>query len=157
MLGRWAEAEVQYRGAVSGHRRTAPAGSLVVLYPLAALGRNLLVQSRWSEAEPLLRECVAIAERATPDDWARFKATSLLGGSLLGQGRYAEAEPLIVTGYEGMKSRAALIPDVERNHLHEAAERVFKLYDAWSKPKKTARWRAMFGRADLPDDVFARP
>ena len=67
------------------------------------------MQSRWTEAEPLLRECLAICEKASADDWKRYDAMSLLGGALLGQGRYAEAEPLIVPGYEGMKERESRI------------------------------------------------
>jgi tetratricopeptide (TPR) repeat protein len=157
VLGQWAEAEVHYRAAVAGHRRMVLSDSPRLAVPLVALGRNLLVQSRWSEAEPILRECMAIGEKATPDDWVRFKATSLLGGSLLGQGRFADAEPLIVQGYEGMKSREARIPGVERHHLHEGAERVINLFEAWGRPEQAAAWRARFGRADLPDDVFARP
>ena len=88
------------------------------------------MQSRWLEAEPILRECVAIGEKAMPDDWVRFKATSVLGGSLLGQSRYSEAEPLIVQGCEGMKSREARIPEVEGHHLREAPERELRLYEA---------------------------
>jgi tetratricopeptide (TPR) repeat protein/tRNA A-37 threonylcarbamoyl transferase component Bud32 len=157
VLGQWAEAEVHYRTAVAGYRRTAPADSPRLAAPLVALGRNLLMQSRWSEAEPILRECVAIGEKATPDDWVRFKAVSLLGGSLLGQGRYAEAEPMVVRGYEGMKAREARIPEAEKHHLHEAADRVIGLYEAWGRPGQAAAWRAKLGRADLPTDVFAGP
>ena len=35
---------------------------------LASLGRILLKQSRWSEAEPLLRESLAIRVKTIPDD-----------------------------------------------------------------------------------------
>ena len=33
---------------------------------LAALGDNLLEQAKWSEAEPVLRECLAIREKSSP-------------------------------------------------------------------------------------------
>ena len=104
-------------------------------------------QSRWSEAEPLLREALAIREKATPDDWARYDAMSLLGAALLGQGRYAEAEPLIVAGYEGMKAREARIIVPERPRLREAAERVIRLYEAWGQPEEAAAWKARAGDA----------
>src|SRR5205823_5426417 len=36
---------------------------------LSALGLNLLKQQRYVEAEPLLRECLAIREKQLPDAW----------------------------------------------------------------------------------------
>src|SRR5262249_10142465 len=124
---------------------------------LAPLGRNLLKQSRWSEAEPLLREGLAIRAKAAPDDWPRYDAMSLLGDSLLGQGRLAEAEPLVVQGYEGMKVRESRIAVPERFRLREAAERVVCLYEAWNQPDRATAWKAKLGLRDLPADVFARP
>jgi hypothetical protein len=105
----------------------------------------------------VLRECLAIREKAVPDDWARFSAMSLLGGALVGQGRYAEAAPLVVPGYEGMKDREARIAAFARPRLAEAAVRVVRLYEAWGKPDQAAGWKAKLGLADLPADVFARP
>jgi hypothetical protein len=114
-------------------------------------------QARWTEAEPLLRECLAIRAKAAPDDWSRFNTMSLLGEALLGRGQYPEAEPLVVPGYEGMKAREAAIPPPGRPRLVEAAERVVRLYEAWGKPEQAAAWKARLGLADLPKDVFARP
>jgi hypothetical protein len=115
------------------------------------------MQSRWPEAEPLLREAIAIRAKATPDDWERYDAMSLLGGALLGQGRYAEAEPLVIASYEGMKARESRMPVPERFRLREAAERVVRLYEQWSKPDQATAWKAKLGMPDLPADVFARP
>ena len=67
-------------------------------------------QRKWAEAEAILRECLAIREKAQPDDWTTFNTRSQLGGSLMGQKKFAEAEPLILAGYEGMKAREAKIP-----------------------------------------------
>ena len=114
-------------------------------------------QSRWSEAEPILRECLAIRDKVIPDLWQRFNTMSQLGGALLGQGRYAQAEPLIVGGYEGLKAREAKIPAPSRPRLREAAERVARLYDAWGRPDEAAAWKLKLGLADLPADVFAAP
>ena len=124
---------------------------------LGSLGRILLTQSRWSEAEPLLREALAIQEKVTPDDWSRYDTMSLLGGALLGQGRYAEAEPLIVAGYEGVKAREDRIAVPDRYRIHEAAERVVRLYEAWRRPAQATEWKHRLGLGDLPVDVFARP
>jgi hypothetical protein len=122
---------------------------------LVDLGQVLLERSRWSEAEPLLREAAAIRERATPDDWRRYDAMSLLGGSLLGQGRYTEAEPPVVDGYEGMKAREGRIGVPDRPRLREAAERVVHLYEGWGRPEPAVAWKARLGTPDLLADVFA--
>jgi hypothetical protein len=110
-----------------------------------------------AEAEPLLRECLAIRQKAQPDDWSTFNTRSQLGGSLLGQKKYAEAEPLIVQGLEGMKAREAKIPAPRKPSLAEAAERVIRLYENWGKTEQATAWKAKLGMPDLPADVFGRP
>jgi hypothetical protein len=115
------------------------------------------MQSRWSEAEPLLREALAIQEKTAPDDWERFDTMSLLGGALLGQGRYAEAEPMVVPGYEGIKARETKIPVPQHSRLCEAAERVIGLFEEWNQPDQAAAWKAKLGMPDLPVEVFAGP
>jgi hypothetical protein len=138
-------------------RKTARPDSPLLGHDLNELGRNLLKQARGSEAEPLLRECLAILEKTTPDDWRRYGAMSLLGGALLIQGRYAEAEPLVCAGYEGMKAREDRIAFPERSRLREAAERVIRLYQEWGKPDQATTWKAKLGMPDLPPDILARP
>ena len=113
---------------------------------MAPFGLSLIQQGKWTEAEPVLRECLAIREKSQPDEWTTFNTRSLLGGSLLGQKKYAEAEPLIVSGYEGMKAREARIPAPGKPRLTEAAERVVQLYEAWGKKDKAAEWRAKLAR-----------
>jgi hypothetical protein len=115
------------------------------------------MQRKYAEAEPLLRECLAIRAANQPDAWLTFKARSQLGGSLLGQEKYAEAEPLVLTGYEGMQAQEAWIPGLDKNWLIEAGERIVALYDAWGKPGAAAAWRAKLHLppAELPANVFA--
>ena len=108
---------------------------------MAVRGLSLVRQGKWAEAEAVLRECLAIREKVQPDEWTTFNTRSLLGGSLLGQKKYAEAEPLIVSGYEGMKARAARIPPPGRPRFTEAAERVVRLYEEWGQKDKAAEWR----------------
>ena len=138
-------------------RKAVKPDSPLLAEDLAALGRNLLQQSRWSEAEPLVREAASIRVKATPDDWKRYDAMSLLGEALLGQGRYAEAEPPVVAGYEGMKAREARIAVPARSRIREAGTRVVHLYEGWGQPGKAAAWKVKLGIADLPADVFSRP
>jgi hypothetical protein len=124
---------------------------------LDALGRNLLMQNRWQEAESLLRESLAISEKAIPDEWRRYSTMSQLGGALLGQGQHAAAEPLIVQGLEGMKARESRIPYQGKIRLHEGAERAVRLYETWGKSKEATAWKVRLGMSDLPANVFARP
>jgi hypothetical protein len=117
----------------------------------------LLKPARGSQAESFLHECLTIRDEATPDDWSRYDAMSLLGESRLGQGRDVESEPLIVAGHEGMKAHEARISVPGRFRLHEAAERVIRLDEEWNKPDQAAAWKSKPGLPDLPADVFARP
>ena len=156
-LGRWADAERLRRNALALRRKAARPDSPLLADDLTDLGRNLLTQHRASEAEPLLRDCLAIRGQAAPDDWKHYDAMSLLGEALLGQGRYTESEPLIVPGYEGMKERQAKIAVLDRSRLREAAERVVRLYEDWGKAEQATAWKAKLRLPDLPADVFARP
>ncbi len=124
---------------------------------LAAFGNNLLQQSRWPDAEQLLRDCLRIRTKMLPDDWTRFYAMSMLGESLLGQRRYSEAEPLVVPGYEGMKDRESKVPSVHKPRLFDAALRVVRLYERWGKATQAKSWKERLDLADLPPDVFDQP
>ena len=102
--GRWADAEPLHRLVLARRRETAKSDRPSLANALVTLGQNLLRQPNWSEAEPILRECLAIREKKFPDDWSRFDALSLLGAAMLGQERFAEAEPTLVQGYDGPES-----------------------------------------------------
>ena len=123
---------------------------------LAMLGAALLRQAKWPEAEPILRECLAIRAGSSPDAWNTFNIRSLLGGSLLGQGRSAEAELLIVSGYEGMKARADKIPPQFRNlRLGQALDRLIALAEATNKPDDAKAWKEE--KAKLPAEAMTKP
>jgi tetratricopeptide (TPR) repeat protein len=154
-LDRRPEAEALRREVVAGFRKASPRGGTALASALAGLGTNLLSQRKWAEAEPVLRECLAVREKVLPDDWSRFNTTSQLGGALAGQGRYAEAEPLVVAGYEGMKAREARIPLSGRPRLSEAAARLVPLFEALGRPDAAASWRARLAASEtLPADPF---
>ena len=123
------------------------------------LGLTLLKQGKWSEAEPILRVCSIVLKKTAPDAIGTFVARSQLGESLLGQGRYAEAEPLIVSGYEGLEARVAMIPRANKARLAEAVDRVVRLYERSGRPEKARAWRARLGsvRSDamMPNGIDA--
>jgi hypothetical protein len=108
---------------------------------LAQMGLGLLEQKNWADAEPLLRECLAIRANKEPEDWRTFNTQLMLGGALLGQKRYAEAEPLLLAGYQGMKQREKAIPLLALVRIPEALGRVVQLYEATGNPDEAARWR----------------
>jgi serine/threonine protein kinase len=123
-------------------RRMLPRDSPDLVGMLSELGLILVQQKKWIEAEPHLRECLAIREKQEPEDWRTFNTKSLLGGALLGQKKYAEAEPLLLSGYQGMKQREKTIPPPAASRLPEALDRLIDFYSATSKPNEVKKWQA---------------
>jgi tetratricopeptide (TPR) repeat protein len=123
-------------------RKQLPRDSPQLAGQLANLGLALLQLQAFAEAEPILRECLAIREKQQPDDWRTCNTQSLLGGALLGQKRYAEAEPLLRKGYEGLKARAKAIPWQGAIRIPEALDRLIELYTATDRLDEAKRWRA---------------
>ena len=104
-LERWSDAEPLWRNVLAHRRGSENTDSPILANDLAGLGLCLWKQSKWAEAEPSLRECLAIRQKAIPDDWSRYHAMSQLGEALLGQRKFADAEPLIARGYDGMHAQ----------------------------------------------------
>jgi hypothetical protein len=127
------------------------------LATMSNLGLVLLRQKKWTDAEPVLRDCLAGRQKQIPDSWATFNAQSMLGAALLGQKKYAEAEPLLVKGYEGMKTREQTIPKHSGGELRipEALDRLIELYTATNKPDEAKKWRAE--RAKYPPGKIKTP
>ncbi len=126
---------------LSDARKSLPTDSPQLAGMLAQIGLGLLKQKKGSEAEPLLRECIAIREKQEPDDWRTFNTKSMLGQALMGQKKFAEAEPLLRAGYDGMKQREKMIPPQIQVRLPEAIERLVQLYDAMDRKDEAAKWR----------------
>ncbi len=130
-------------------RRSLPKDSPELAGLLVQLGMIFLQQKKWTEAEPLLRECLTIREQKEPDDWRTFNTKSILGGALLGQKKYAEAEPPLLAGYEGMKLRESTVPEQGKVRLPEALDRLIELSTATNKPDEVKKWQAE--RAKYPE------
>jgi tetratricopeptide (TPR) repeat protein len=139
--GRAADAARLVRELVADARKASPQDSPQLAGLLAQVSLMLLQVKAYADAEPLLRECLAIREKTQPDVWNTFTARSMLGGALLGQAKYAEAEPLLAAGFNGMKQREATIPPQASDRLTEALERLVQLYEATNKPEEAAKWR----------------
>src|SRR5262249_58251735 len=94
------EAEVWRRKWLAVVKEKDGPESAAYAQELTGLGSNLLLQKRHAEAEPLLRESLAILQNKQGEDREAFYTQSLLGAALLGQQKYAGAEPLLVRGYQ---------------------------------------------------------
>src|SRR5262249_8932040 len=122
-------------------RTGSPAADPGPALQLAEAARWLVPAGAPAEAEPLLRDSLAVLEKRMPEDWRTFSALSALGGSLLGQKKYAEAERLLLKGDEGMKAREQMVLPAE-TRLPEALDRLIELYTATNKPDEVKKWRA---------------
>ena len=123
-------------------RKQLPKDSPQLAGLLAQQSLALLEGNAFAEAEPLLRECVAIREKTQPDAWTTFNTKSMLGGALLGQKKYADAEPLLLAGYEGLKQREKTIPLRGNTRIPEALDRLIEFYTTTKKPDEVKTLRA---------------
>ena len=109
---------------------------------LASLGRILVVRNACPEAEPLLREALAIREVMLPNDWRTFNTKALLGRALFGQKKFADAEPLLLSGYEGLKTREETLSPVQKLfYLGDALDCLIKFAEATGKADQAKAWK----------------
>ena len=93
--GRLADAEKNYRRALSIREVTDGPDNFEVGRILNSIAVNYLRQGRFAEAEPLLERAISIAEKAFgPDHLSVATGLNNLGQMKYQQGRYAEAEAL---------------------------------------------------------------
>ena len=153
--GEWEEAESLRVRAVEVRRRVNTAESELRLNTTEQLAIHYLHRRRPADAEPVLRECLALREKTQPVVWSTFNTQSMLGEALLGQKKYVDAEPLLLKGYEGMKQREKSIPPQAATRLPEALDRLIELYMATNKPDEVKKWRAE--RAKYPPELAPPP
>jgi serine/threonine protein kinase len=122
-------------------RERQPPDTTQLLRALTQFGTSLLEAKAYVQAEPLLRESLAMREKAAPVEWWTFHVKSLLGEALLGQKKYTEAEPLLVAGYEGLTRQEKTIPAAFQVRLPQAVERLVQLYEATARPDEAATLR----------------
>jgi hypothetical protein len=102
------------------------------------MGLALVDLGRSREAEPLLRESLALRRQALPaGHWLIASSQSVLGACLTAERRYAEAEALLLRAQAALaESRGNGEPTLD------ARRRLVALYEAWGRPGKAAAWRA---------------
>jgi hypothetical protein len=106
-----------------------------------ATGESRILEQKYAEAEPVLREALGNNESTPREVWRRHNSQRMLGVALVSQRRYNEAEPMLVAGYEGLLQRRASMPADNRSALGQAAQWLVQLYQDWGKPEKAAEWR----------------
>jgi hypothetical protein len=150
----WPKAEPAYRELLSARLRKDGADSTSVANTGVTLGKILIARQKFTDAEPVLREALAVLEKKLPRDSQTFNARSLVGGALAGQKKFAEAEPLLVSGYESMKQREAQMPPGNKGRIKDALERLVQFYTDWGQPEKAATWQQ---KLDAFNAAAARP
>ena len=144
--GKKTEAAALVTAQAQAARKTFGDDAPRLVAALDDVAQALLDGKAYADAEPLLRECLALGEQKAPDAWQTHHARSLLGGALFGLKKYADAEPQLVQGCQGMKKfqedpkHKDPGPSFER-HQTEALERLVQFYDARNRPDEAARWR----------------
>jgi serine/threonine protein kinase len=155
--------EPLYREELAVARKSFGPNDRLTVERMSGLARNLLNQKKWSDAESVLRESLAVSEKTEPDSWFTFQNRWLLGMALVCQGKYANAEPLLVAGYEGMRAREATVPSGGPAGPIEAAKQLVQIYEKRGRWQDAASWRARLGLPGLDPpmpngrDAFARP
>ncbi len=152
--GKLDQAGILFHKALAQYRERDDSGGLMTANTLGWLARNLLLQERYAEAEPIGREAIATYEKERPEDPVRFYFVSILGAVFCGQKNYTQAEPLLLEGYEGMKRREALLLAIWKRRMGEAGQRVVHFYEVTNQPEKARAWREKT-KTKLPDPASA--
>jgi tetratricopeptide (TPR) repeat protein len=139
--GRLDEAETVFGNALEMQRRLLGGEHPDVATTLESLARLLKDRGKLADAEVACRECLAIRQQISPDDWQTFNVRGLMGTILLSQKRYEEVGPLLISGYEGMKQREDRIPPADKPRVKEAARHLVEFYKATGKPSEAAEWQ----------------
>jgi serine/threonine protein kinase/tetratricopeptide (TPR) repeat protein len=140
-LKQFDEAEACRRRLVEETRRKEGPQALEHALALGGLVDTLLVEKKYTEAEPLSRGAWTVLSRRDPNDWRTFAAEVQLGDVLLQQQQYAEAELRLREGYEGLTKQAAHMPKEGKARLAEALDGLVRLYEAQGKHDEAAKWR----------------
>jgi tetratricopeptide (TPR) repeat protein len=110
-----------------------------------ALASHRLWGRRREEAEPLLREAVAMQAEIDAESWGMTKRNFFLGTDLLGLKKYDEAEAILKECHEQAVERIDGAPRWETHFPGAIAGRLAELYAATGRAEEAERWRAKRG------------
>jgi tetratricopeptide (TPR) repeat protein len=141
-LNQFDQAEMWRRKWLAVVKERDGADSPAYAKELEVLGLNLFQQKKWSDAETVWRDCLAVCQKVQPDGWWTFDSMFMVGVSMLAQkNKAAEAKQLLLAGYEGMKQRENEIPAQDRGRLINALDLLVQVYEAEGDKEKAAEWR----------------
>ena len=108
---------------------------------LLGLGRCLLRQQAFADAEPVLREALELAKESAPDNWRTAATKSMLGESLAGQEKFEQAEPMLLDSHDKLvQGRATMPPWEQPRQVSQAVRRLVEMYTAWGKTEDADKW-----------------
>ena len=149
--GDYVDAEGLLREAIDLERKNSPDVMMRAVHAaeLTLLGRALVKQEKYQEAEGILRESLGIWNAAVaPKGHSRMaEAQHLLGICLIQQGRAGEAEPLLrESGATFLAMFGPAATQTRQVYLDLAA-----LYDDLGRPAEAAECRTRVTEAEAPD------
>jgi serine/threonine-protein kinase len=131
------------------HRRNLPTNSVELGHALSLVGGFFLERGNYTEAEPLLHECLAIRQVQAPDELSTAMTQFMLGSTLLKEHRLPDAEQALLQTIQSLNRRE--LKGTVRDQLRirrKASEQLLQLYIEWDKPDQAAEWRKKV--AELP-------
>jgi serine/threonine protein kinase len=147
------QAELHFRQAVRDRVRNGDEASSQAVGAWKSLGRILLAQQKFIEAEETLRHCLAMRQSGSDDDWRLYETHSLIGCALTGQSRtlmatdrmaairsLTDAQEFLLVGFFGMQKHLTSLPSRAWQQYLATCDTLVELYQLWDKPSEVERW-----------------
>jgi len=140
--GQFVDAEARLRRALEERGESAPYPKGVRGQLQAQLGESLVRQAKFSDAEPLLHQCLEAFQSEQPGLSPVFNAEVLLGWAMMGQKKFTEGEPLLLDAFAGFQRRDRARPSQSHARGRQDAARLLaELYEAQGRTGEAAQWR----------------
>ncbi len=139
--GKTDQAEKQLREVVVHTRKTFPENSVKLANQFATIGQVLLRSKAFNEAEPILRECLAIRQEAEPNRWIAYSTQSMLGQVQLGLDQLEAAESNLLAAYDGLHQQASTAPANANERIEETVKCLIDLYTRLKNETEAKRWQ----------------
>ena len=123
-------------------RKALPKDSPQLAGMLVQLSLSLLQQKKWTEAEPLLRECLAIREKTQSDVWSTFNSADAFGRSPDGPEEIRRGRTTLAEWLRGDEAARGHDPGAGGPAYSEALDRLIDLVIATNKPDDVKKWQA---------------
>ncbi len=145
LMGRLDEAERLYRTTLEVMERALPEDNLTRLVYTSNFAELCQTRGRYDEAEAWAARAVAGARRGLPEGhWIAGVFLTVHGQALTALHRYGEAEPALLEAHDILSPAMGATSE----YTIAAVGALADLYDAWSKPRKAAEYRALLHEAD---------